>query len=127
MLRALALAVLPALAVAACTGSGAGSSSSDGKATGSGTAKLVGSGPAIVTPAALIAEQPRIPFLTSLMPVEAFASGDKAGWTYSWDLFYDEKQQAAVTPRYVTQWQNGNLVQVQPRGPADRRFGAACD
>jgi branched-chain amino acid transport system substrate-binding protein len=27
--------------------------------------------------------------------VEAFASGDKAGWNYSWDLFYDEQQQAA--------------------------------
>jgi branched-chain amino acid transport system substrate-binding protein len=48
----------------------------------------------IVTPTALIAEQLRVPFLTSQMPVEAFASGDKTGWTYSWDLFYDERQQA---------------------------------
>jgi branched-chain amino acid transport system substrate-binding protein len=46
-------------------------------------------------PTALIAEQLHVPFLTSLMPAEAFASGDKTGWTYSWDLFYDEKQQAA--------------------------------
>jgi branched-chain amino acid transport system substrate-binding protein len=53
----------------------------------------------IVTPAALIAEQLRVPFLTSLLPVEAFASGDKTGWTYSWDLFYDEKQQAADAAR----------------------------
>jgi len=51
--------------------------------------------PQIVTPTALIAEQLHVPFLTSLMPVEAFGSGDKAGWTYSWDLFHDEKQQAA--------------------------------
>ena len=51
--------------------------------------------PLIVTPAALVAEQLRVPFLTSLMPVEAFASGDKAGWNYSWDFFYDEQQQAA--------------------------------
>lgn len=51
--------------------------------------------PQIVTPTALVAEQLRVPFLTSLMPVEAFASGDKAGWKYSWDFFYDEQQQAA--------------------------------
>jgi branched-chain amino acid transport system substrate-binding protein len=179
MLRALALAVLPALAVAACTsGSGTGSSNSGGKATDFGTTKAATSGPAVVVgatlslsgslaaygppleagyelqianvnaaggiavggkkeqlklvvlnnasnpstasaqaselvqrdhavallgsatpqivmPTALIAEQLHVPFLTSLMPTEAFASGDKTGWTYSWDLFYDEKQQAA--------------------------------
>jgi branched-chain amino acid transport system substrate-binding protein len=55
--------------------------------------------PLIVTPAALVAEQLRVPFLTSLMPVEAFASGDKTGWKYSWDLFYDEQQQAADVAR----------------------------
>ena len=57
---------------------------------------LLGSAtPQIVTPTALVAEQLRVPFLTSLMPVEAFASGDKDGWKYSWDFFYDEQQQAA--------------------------------
>jgi branched-chain amino acid transport system substrate-binding protein len=57
---------------------------------------LLGSAtPQIVMPTALVAEQLRVPFLTSLMPVEAFASGDKTGWNYSWDLFYDEQQQAA--------------------------------
>jgi branched-chain amino acid transport system substrate-binding protein len=57
---------------------------------------LLGSATApIVMPTALIAEQLRVPLVTSQMPVEAFASGDKTGWTYSWDLFYDERQQAA--------------------------------
>jgi branched-chain amino acid transport system substrate-binding protein len=51
--------------------------------------------PLIVTPVALVAEQLRVPFLTSLMPVEAFANGDKTGWNYSWDFFYDEQQEAA--------------------------------
>ncbi len=51
--------------------------------------------PLIITPAALVAEQLHVPFLTSLMPVEAFASGDKDGWKYSWDFFYDEQRQAA--------------------------------
>lgn len=57
---------------------------------------LLGSATAtIVTPVALAAEQLRVPFLTSQLPVEAFASGDKDGWKYSWDLFYDERQQAS--------------------------------
>jgi branched-chain amino acid transport system substrate-binding protein len=51
--------------------------------------------PLIVMPTALAAEQLRVPFLTSQMPVEEFTSGDKTGWNYSWDLFYDEQQQAA--------------------------------
>jgi branched-chain amino acid transport system substrate-binding protein len=51
--------------------------------------------PLIVTPVAVTAEQLHVPFLTSLMPVEAFANADKTGWAYSWDLFYDEQQQAA--------------------------------
>jgi len=56
---------------------------------------LLGSAtPQIVLPTAVAAEQLRVPFVTSQMPVEAFASGDKTGWTYSWDLFYDEQQQA---------------------------------
>jgi branched-chain amino acid transport system substrate-binding protein len=57
---------------------------------------LLGSAtPQIVMPTAVVAEQLRVPFVTSQMPVEAFASGDKTGWTYAWDLFYDERQQAA--------------------------------
>jgi len=61
---------------------------------------LLGSAtPQIVLPTAVAAEQLRVPFLTSLMPVESFASADKTGWTYSWDLFYDEQQQAADAAR----------------------------
>jgi branched-chain amino acid transport system substrate-binding protein len=48
----------------------------------------------IVAPTALVAEQLRVPFLTSLTPVEAFASGNKDGWKYSWDFFFNEQQQA---------------------------------
>jgi branched-chain amino acid transport system substrate-binding protein len=53
----------------------------------------------IVTTTAVTAEQLHVPFVTSQLPVEAFASGDKTGWQYSWDLFYDEQQQAAVAAR----------------------------
>jgi len=172
ILKALALAVLPAMAVAAC--SSAGASNSGGKIAGSGDTIVVGATlsltgslsalappleagyrqeianvnagggiaiggakkrlrlvvmnnasdpatashqaselvhedhavallgfatPQIVTTTALVAEQLRVPFLTSQMPVEAFASGDKSGWQYSWDLFCDERQQAAAAAR----------------------------
>jgi branched-chain amino acid transport system substrate-binding protein len=64
---------------------------------------LLGSATApIVMSTALIAEQLRVPLVTSQMPVEAFASGDKTGWTYSWDLFYDERQQAADAARALS-------------------------
>lgn len=53
----------------------------------------------IVMPAAVVAEQLRVPFLTSLIPVETFASGNKDGWKYAWDFFYDEQQQAADAAR----------------------------
>ena len=53
----------------------------------------------IVTVTALEAEQLRVPFVTSLAPVEAFADGDKEGWAYSWDFFFDEKQQAATAAK----------------------------
>ena len=48
------------------------------------------------------AEQLHVPLVTSLMPAESFASGDKTGWAYSWDLFYDEQQQAADAAKALT-------------------------
>lgn len=55
--------------------------------------------PPIVTPTALAAEQQRVPFVTSLTPVRAFTQGGKGGWKYSWDLFFDEKSQAATAAK----------------------------
>ena len=66
--------------------------------------------PQIVTPTALVAEQLHVPFLTSLMPVEAFANGDKSGWTYSWDLFYDERQQAADAAKALASVPGGKKI-----------------
>jgi branched-chain amino acid transport system substrate-binding protein len=53
----------------------------------------------IVLPTAVVAEELRVPFLTSMTPVEEFANGDKEGWKYSWDLSFDEQQQAADAAR----------------------------
>jgi branched-chain amino acid transport system substrate-binding protein len=61
---------------------------------------LLGSASSLtIAPVAAAAEQFHVPFLTSLMPADAFASGDKSGWTYAWDLFYDQQQQATATAR----------------------------
>ena len=80
--------------------------------------------PQIVLPTALVAEQLHVPFLTSLMPVEAFASGDKDGWNYSWDLFYDEQQQAADTARALASVPGGKKVALftddEPDGVVER-------
>jgi len=57
-------------------------------------ALLGGCTPPIVIPEALAAEQLRVPFVTSCNPIQAFRSGNESGWKYSWDLFFDEKDQA---------------------------------
>jgi branched-chain amino acid transport system substrate-binding protein len=84
----------------------------------------------IVTPVALVAEQLRVPFLTSLMPVEAFASGDKSGWTYSWDLFYDEQQQAADVARALASVASNKKVVLftddEPDGVVERPLYTAA-
>jgi branched-chain amino acid transport system substrate-binding protein len=72
---------------------------------------LLGSAsPLTVMPTALVAEQLRVPFLTSLVPVEEFASGDKDGWNYSWDIFYDERQQAADAAKALASVPGGKKV-----------------
>ena len=53
----------------------------------------------IVTLTALEAEQLHVPFVTSLAPVEGFANGNKEGWQYSWDFFFNENQQATTTAK----------------------------
>lgn len=55
--------------------------------------------PQLVLPVADAAEQLHVPLVTSQLPAEAFASGDKTGWSYAWDLFYDERQQATAVAR----------------------------
>ena len=54
---------------------------------------LLGSvSPPLAIPAANVAEQQKVPFVTTLTPVEAFRGGNPGGWKYSWDFFFDEKQ-----------------------------------
>jgi branched-chain amino acid transport system substrate-binding protein len=61
-----------------------------------GVQALVGPcAPNYVIPQALIADRQRIPYVDTCSPQEAFLSGNPSGWTYSWEDFFDEHQQAA--------------------------------
>ena len=92
---------------------------------------LLGSATAtIVTPVAVTAEQLRVPFLTSQLPVEAFASGNKDGWKYSWDLFYDERQQASDAAKALASVPSDKKVVLltdnEPDGVVERPLQAAA-
>lgn len=53
---------------------------------------LLGSvSPPLTIPASNIAERQKVPFVTSLTPLEAWKGGNPSGWKYSYDLFFDEK------------------------------------
>jgi branched-chain amino acid transport system substrate-binding protein len=58
------------------------------------------------------------------MPVEAFASGDKDGWKYSWDFFFDERQQAAKAAEALAAAKSNKKVVLftdsQPDGVVER-------
>jgi branched-chain amino acid transport system substrate-binding protein len=64
-------------------------------------ATLSGCTPTITVPEALVAEQNRVPFVANCTPVEAFAAANPSGWKYSWDLFFDEKNEAAMTAQAI--------------------------
>lgn len=55
---------------------------------------LGGCTPPITVPEGLVAEQLRVPMITSCTPVDAFANGNKSGWHYAFDLFFKEQDQA---------------------------------
>jgi branched-chain amino acid transport system substrate-binding protein len=54
---------------------------------------LLGSvSPPLTVPIGDVAESQRVPFVASQTPEEAWLAGNKSGWRYSWDLFFDEAQ-----------------------------------
>lgn len=58
-----------------------------------GVVALLGSvSPPLGIPAGNVAEQQKVPFVTTLVPIEAWKGGNPAGWKYSWDFFFDENQ-----------------------------------
>jgi branched-chain amino acid transport system substrate-binding protein len=59
--------------------------------------------PPLSIPEATVAEQLKVPFLTSITPIRAFM-GANAGWNYAWDVFFDELQMTE------TQFQASDLI-----------------
>ena len=81
--------------------------------------------PPIVIPEALAADQQKVPFVSSCNPVQAFQGGNPAGWTYSWDLFFDEQEQATAVAKVLAKDTSSNkkvvvFTDTEPDGVAER-------
>lgn len=71
---------------------------------------LLGSvSPPLAIPAANVAEQQKVPFVSTLTPVEAWKAGNPSGWKYSWNFFFDEDQQTE------TQFQGADVVKTNKK------------
>lgn len=58
-----------------------------------GVVALLGSvSPPLSVPAGNVAERQRVPFVSTLTPVQAWKAANPSGWKYSWNFFFDEKQ-----------------------------------
>jgi branched-chain amino acid transport system substrate-binding protein len=90
-----------------------------------GAQAVLGAGtPPITVPQALAAETLRVPYLTTNTPVGAFAAGNKAGWKYSWDMFFSEPEQAAsiiaAVDRFSTNHKIALFTDNEPDGVVER-------
>ncbi|QJU55638.1 ABC transporter substrate-binding protein [Herbiconiux sp. KACC 21604] len=57
-----------------------------------GAVALLGSvSPPLNIPMSNVAEVEQVPFVTSLTPTRAWRAGNESGWTYAWDMFFDEE------------------------------------
>ncbi len=64
--------------------------------------------PPLVIPESQVADQLHIPFVHHT-PIQAWLGGNKSGWTYSWDVFFNEVQQT------TTQFLASNEVQTNKK------------
>ncbi len=56
-----------------------------------GAHALLGSAtPPLVISGAIVAERERIPMVAALSPIRAFLGANKAGWKWTWNMFFDE-------------------------------------
>ena len=65
--------------------------------------------PPLTIPLSVVADQERIPVLTSLTPTQAWLAGNPDGWQYAYDVYIDEVDQTAVN------FQASDLVQTNKR------------
>lgn len=88
--------------------------------------------PPVVIPGALAAEQQKVPFVSSCNPVNAFRGGNPAGWTFAWDLFFDEQEQAKTVMAGLAKAASNKKVAIftdnEPDGVAEQPlFRAAAE
>ncbi|MEC3993760.1 ABC transporter substrate-binding protein [Actinacidiphila sp. DG2A-62] len=80
--------------------------------------------PPITVPQALAADRQKVPYVTSCTPVRAFQAGNKAGWRYAWDLFFDEGDQARAVAEGLAEVGANKKVALftdtEPDGVAER-------
>src|SRR3954451_17260056 len=65
--------------------------------------------PPLTIPLSVVADQERIPALSSLTPTQAWLGGNPDGWQYAYDVFTDEVDQTAVD------FQASDLVQTNKK------------
>ena len=65
--------------------------------------------PPLTIPLSVVADQERIPMVTSLTPTRAWLAGNPDGWQYAYDVYIDEVDQTAVN------FQASDLVQTNKR------------
>jgi branched-chain amino acid transport system substrate-binding protein len=65
--------------------------------------------PQLNIPVSNVAERLKRPVIMTVAPIEAWLSARPSGWKYSWDFFFDEKQQTAMS------FQTANLTTTNKR------------
>lgn len=88
------------------------------------TALLGACTPPVIVPMAQVADSQKVPLVTSCAPVNAFRGSNDAGWEYSWDLFFDEQDQADGVAQVVGQVPTNKKVALftdtEPDGVVER-------
>ena len=76
----------------------------------SGAIALLGPAtPPLTIPVSAVAEQLKVPLVSSITPLKGWLSGTTSGYTYSWDAFFDEVQMTK------TQFQAADLVETNKK------------
>lgn len=93
----------------ASTGDTAGSQARD-LILDDGVVALLGPAtPPLTIPVSAAAEQAGVPLISTITPLEAWKGGNPDGWTYAWDVFFDENQMTD------TQFQTADLVETNKK------------
>ena len=80
--------------------------------------------PPINIPEASVADELKVPYISTCNPVLSFQSGNKSGWHYAWDAFFNEKDQATAVAKALVKAHSNKKVALftdtEPDGVAER-------